>query len=126
MEPGSEAHLDILLSPTQNTNLPISKFWIPDGYVGWLCVEHDVECASPAPVESGTTIFRFTGTNVLETSSQCLRPQPDVGTFPIQQTVLSEIWLRIIETEGASAGLGGGDHRQGSVGKGVSKLRQSH
>ena len=73
MEPGSEAHLDILLSRTQNTNLPISKFLIPDGYVGWLRVEHDVECASPVPVESGTTIFRFTGTTVLETSS----PMPE-------------------------------------------------
>ena len=36
MEPGSETHLDILLSPTQNTNLPISKFLIPDGYVGCM------------------------------------------------------------------------------------------
>ena len=75
MEPGSEAHLDILLNPTHDTNLPISKFVIPDGYVGWLRVEHDVECASPVPVESGTTIFRFTGTNVLETSS----PMPETA-----------------------------------------------
>jgi len=75
MEPGSEAHLDILLSPTHDTNLPISKFLIPDGYVGWLRVEHDVECASPVPVERGTTIFRFTGTNVLETSS----PMPEAA-----------------------------------------------
>jgi hypothetical protein len=69
MEPGSEAHLDILLNPTHDANRPVSKFLIPAGYVGWLRVEHDVECASPAPVESGLTIFRFTGTNVLETSS---------------------------------------------------------
>ncbi len=75
MEPGSETVLDILLSPTQKTDLPISKFLIPDGYVGWLRVEHDVECASPVPVESGITIFRFTGTNVLETSS----PMPETA-----------------------------------------------
>ena len=81
MEPGSEAHLDILLSRTQNTNLPISKFLIPDGYVGWLRVEHDVECASPVPVESGTTIFRFTGTNVLETSSPMPEPAAERRYF---------------------------------------------
>ena len=75
MEPGSEAHVDILLSRTPNTDIPISKFLIPDGYVGWLRVAHDVGCASPVPVESGTTIFRFTGTNVLETSS----PMPDTA-----------------------------------------------
>lgn len=69
MEPGSEAHLDILLNPSHDANGPISKFLIPNGYVGWLRVEHDVECASPVPVESGITIFRFTGTHVLETSS---------------------------------------------------------
>jgi len=74
-EPGTEAHLDILLSPTQNISLPISKFLIPDGYVGWLRVEHDVECASPVPVENGTSIFRFTATNVLETSS----PMPEAA-----------------------------------------------
>jgi hypothetical protein len=73
MEPGSEAHLDILLNPTHDAHRPISKFLIPDGYVGWLRVEHDVECASAVPVESGITIFRFTGTHVLETSS----PMPD-------------------------------------------------
>ena len=60
---------------TPNTDIPISKFLILDGYVGWLRVAHDVGCASPVPVESGTTIFRFTGTNVLETSS----PMPDTA-----------------------------------------------
>lgn len=78
MEPGSETHLDILLNPTENTVRPISKFLIPDGYVGWLRVEHDVECASPVPVESGITIFRFTNANsanVLETSS----PMPETA-----------------------------------------------
>ncbi len=73
MEQGSEANLDIRLSRTENTGLPISKFFIPDGYVGWMRVEHDVECASPVPIEGGITIFRFTGTNALETSS----PMPE-------------------------------------------------
>jgi hypothetical protein len=43
--------------------------------MGWLRVEHDVECASAVPGESGITIFRFTGTNVLVTSS----PMPDTA-----------------------------------------------
>ena len=73
MEPGSEAHLDILLEPTHNSSVPISQFLIPEGYVGWLRVEHKVECAPPVPVEDGQRIFRFTGANVLETSS----PMPE-------------------------------------------------
>jgi hypothetical protein len=74
-EPGSQIHLDILLKPTHNSSLPISKFLIPEGYVGWLRVEHDVECAPPVPVENGVRIFRFTGANVLETSS----PMPEAA-----------------------------------------------
>lgn len=69
MEPGSEIHLDIQLNPAPDKSLPISKFLIPKGYVGWLRVEHDVECASPIPVGDGMRIFRFTGAGVIETSS---------------------------------------------------------
>lgn len=69
MEPGSEIHLDIQLKRAHDKSLLISKFLIPKGYVGWLRVEHDVECASPIPVEDGMRIFRFTGAGVLETSS---------------------------------------------------------
>jgi len=75
MEPGSVAHLDILLKPTHDRSLPISQFLIPEGYVGWLRVEHDVECAPPVPVEGDVRIFRFTGTNALETSS----PMPELA-----------------------------------------------
>jgi len=73
MEPGSEIHLDIRLTPAHERNLPISKFLIPEGYVGWLRIEHKVECASPIPVEDGARIFRFAGASVLETSS----PMPE-------------------------------------------------
>jgi hypothetical protein len=72
MEPGSEAHLDILLEPTHDSSLPISQFLIPEGYVGWLRVEHKVECAPPIPVKDGERIFRFKGESVLETSSPML------------------------------------------------------
>lgn len=73
MEPGSETHLDIQLKPAHDRSLPVSKFLIPEGTVGWLRVEHDVECAPPIPVEDGVRIFRFTGASVLETSS----PMPE-------------------------------------------------
>jgi hypothetical protein len=68
-DPGSEIHLDIHLKPAHDQGLPTSRFLIPEGYVGWLRVEHDVECAPAIPVESGVRIFRFTGAGVLETSS---------------------------------------------------------
>jgi hypothetical protein len=70
MEPGSQMHLDISLKPAQDRSVPISKFLIPQGYVGWLRVEYEVEGAPPIPIENGVKIFRFTGANVLETSSQ--------------------------------------------------------
>ena len=76
MEPASEIHLDILLKPTHDGSLPISKSLIPEGYVGcWLRVEHDVECAPSVPVENGVRVFRFTGANVLGTSS----PMPEAS-----------------------------------------------
>ena len=73
MDPGSEMHLDIKLKLAHDPNLPLSKFLIPEGYVGWLRVEYDVECFPPIPLEDGVRIFRFTGANVLVTSS----PMPD-------------------------------------------------
>jgi len=69
MDPGSEMHLDIKLKPAYDRSLPLSKFLIPEGYVGWLRVEYDVECFPPIPVEDGVRIFRFTDAKVLETSS---------------------------------------------------------
>jgi len=73
MDPGSEMRLDIKLKPAHDQCLPLSRFLIPEGYVGWLRVEYDVECFPPIRVEDGARIFRFTGANVLETSS----PMPD-------------------------------------------------
>ena len=73
MDPGSEIHLDIQLKPVHDRSLPVSKFLIPEGYVGWLRVEYDVECFPPIPVGDGVRILRFAGANVLETSS----PMPE-------------------------------------------------
>jgi hypothetical protein len=73
MEPGSQIHLDIILKPAYDRSLPISKFLIPEGYVGWLRVEYDVRGAPPIAVQDGVKAFRFTGASVLETSS----PMPE-------------------------------------------------
>lgn len=73
MDPGSEIHLDIQLKPVHDRSLPLSKFLIPEGYVGWLRVEYDVECFPPVPVVDGVRILRFAGANVLKTSS----PMPE-------------------------------------------------
>jgi len=73
MDPGSEIHLDIQLKPVHDRSLPLSKFLIPEEYVGWLRVEYDVECFPQIPVVDGVRILRFAGANVLETSS----PMPE-------------------------------------------------
>jgi hypothetical protein len=73
MDPGSEIHLDIQLKSVHDRSLPVSQFLIPEGYVGWLRLEYDVECLPPIPVEDGVRILRFAGANVLETSS----PMPE-------------------------------------------------
>jgi len=73
MDPGSEIHLEIQLKPVHDRSLPVSKFLIPEGYVGWLRVEYDVECFPPIPGGDGVRILRFARANVLETSS----PMPE-------------------------------------------------
>src|SRR6266576_3011287 len=94
MDPGSEIHLDIQLKPAHDRSLPVSKFLIPEGYVGWLRVEYDVECFPPIPVGDGVRILRFARANLLETSS----PMPEDATE--RQYLLRRRWFR--------AKLGGG------------------
>jgi hypothetical protein len=69
MDPGSEIHLDIHLKPAHDDSLPISRFLIPEEYVGWLRVEFEVEGEPAIPVEDGVRIFRFSGSFMLVTSS---------------------------------------------------------
>jgi len=73
MDPGSEIHLEIQLKPAHDRRLLVSKFLIPEGYIGWLRVEYDIACFPSIPVEDGVRILRFAGSNVLETSS----PMPE-------------------------------------------------
>ncbi|MGA9132084.1 MAG: DUF6843 domain-containing protein [Terriglobales bacterium] len=46
-----------------------SRFLIPEGYVGWVRVEFQVNGASPMPVEGGEYLFTFPPSGVLRTSS---------------------------------------------------------
>ncbi len=46
-----------------------SRFLIPEGYVGWVRVEFQVNGASPLPVEGGEYLFKFPPSGLLRTSS---------------------------------------------------------
>ncbi|MFZ0959202.1 MAG: hypothetical protein WAN60_22870 [Candidatus Sulfotelmatobacter sp.] len=46
-----------------------SRFLIPDGYVGWVRVEFEVNGALPLPVENGESIFQVPPSGLLKTSS---------------------------------------------------------
>lgn len=69
LQPGAEMHLDIALEPAHDTSLHPSEFLVPDGYVGWVRLEHNLKGAPPVPVEDGVKIFKFPESGVLETSS---------------------------------------------------------
>lgn len=75
LQPGAEMHLDIALEPAEDPSLKPSKFLVPDGYVGWLGLEHDVKGAQPVPIEDGMKVFKFPENGVLDTSS----PGPQRG-----------------------------------------------
>ena len=45
-------------------------YLFPNGYVGWVRVQHEVEGAPPLPVESGRTVFKFDESGVLKTSDK--------------------------------------------------------
>ncbi len=46
-----------------------SRFLIPEGYVGWVRVEFQVNGAPPLPVEGGEYLFKFPPSGLLRTSS---------------------------------------------------------
>jgi len=46
-----------------------SRFLIPEGYVGWVRVEFQVNGAPPLPVEGGEHLFTFSPSGLLRTSS---------------------------------------------------------
>jgi hypothetical protein len=69
LQPGEEMHLDIALEPAHDPSLRPSKFLIPDGYTGWVRLEHDFKDAQPVPVEDGAKIFKFPESGILYTSS---------------------------------------------------------
>lgn len=79
-------------SPPRTPN----KYILPEGYVGWVEIVHDVPHARPLPVEDGYLVVRFPGSGVLETSSPlqngCARDvyyyATDGGLSPIGSTGL--------------------------------------
>lgn len=72
---GTEMRLDMSLEPLHDPNLHPSKLLVPDGYVGWLLLDYNVEDAEPVPIEAGAEVFKFPPTGTLSTSS----PGPQRG-----------------------------------------------
>jgi hypothetical protein len=46
-----------------------ARFWIPEGYVGWVTVEFEIPNAPPLPIEDGRYVFRIPASGDLKTSS---------------------------------------------------------
>jgi len=46
-----------------------SRYLIPEGYVGWLRIEFNVEGAPPIPIEDGHYLFKFPPSGLIKTSS---------------------------------------------------------
>jgi len=46
-----------------------SKYFIPEGYIGWVRINYLVKEAPPIPIEDGYEVFRFTVSGELNTSS---------------------------------------------------------
>ena len=47
-------------------------YLFPDGYVGWVQVQHEVEGASALPVENGRYIYKFDESGLLKTKTPLL------------------------------------------------------
>lgn len=45
-------------------------YLIPDGYIGYVRVMHEVKDAPPLPVENGRAVFKFDESGILKTSDQ--------------------------------------------------------
>lgn len=46
-----------------------NRYLIPDGFVGWVRIDYEVEWASGLPVEDGFRVYRIPPSGLLETSS---------------------------------------------------------
>jgi hypothetical protein len=46
-----------------------SRYLIPEGYVGWVRIEFNVEGAPPVPIEEGHYLFKFLPSGLIRTSS---------------------------------------------------------
>jgi hypothetical protein len=80
----------------RNSTRPASRFLIPEGYIGWIRIEFEVQGAPPLPIEAGEYVLKIPPGGVLRTSSaeqygwardhyyyysaQGARPLPDSGS----------------------------------------------
>jgi hypothetical protein len=45
-------------------------YYFPENYAGWICIQHDVNGASPLPEQDGYLIIKVPASGILKTSSQ--------------------------------------------------------
>ena len=83
------------------------SYVIPDGYIGWVCIEFGVAAAPPTPVEDGRFVFVIPGSGILLTSSEL-----EYGVGPIDEYVQAVEAGRIV--------LARGTHGEGGLIWGVS------
>ena len=76
-----------------------SRFLIPEGYVGWVRVEFQVNGAPPLPVEGGEYLFKFPPSGLLSTSSS-----EEYGWAKDHYFYYSEKDTRIVRDTGPSSG----------------------
>lgn len=58
-----------LSTGTHESRRPSSRFLIPEGYVGWVRVEFEVQGASALPLEAGQAVLKIPPDGLLRTSS---------------------------------------------------------
>jgi len=75
LESGAQMHMDILLQPSHDRNGLVRKYLVPEGYVGWLRLECNVNDAPPVRRDGLTAIYEFPQEGVLRTSSAL----PEIG-----------------------------------------------
>lgn len=69
LKPASKMELDVSLRPTDDATLRRSRFLIPEGFIGWIRLDHDISGASPVPLQENTQLYKFPASGTLETSS---------------------------------------------------------
>ncbi len=104
LRPGAEMRLNIQLEPFHDPTLQPLEFSVPEGYVGWLVLEHGVKDAQPTPVESGGRSTSFQKPDGSSLHHQVLSGEPKDGTPITQMKARCGIYRRIIAAAGEWSG----------------------